>query len=1164
MRLLIVLLLPALAAFSQEFRATVSGIVTDATGAAVAGAQVVLVETRTNTRSTTLSEPNGHYTVPFLLPGDYNLSVAMTGFKEFRRQGLHLSAGENPVIDARLEVGDATQTVVVTADAPPINIENGSVGTTITSREVEDLPLNGGTPIMMASLAMGVLSMSQPSEVQPFASGGGASWSIGGAPSQQNELLLDGVPNATWDGRLAYSPPRDAVQEVRPKVFETDSSFGHSGAGTINQILKSGTNGLHGSAYENNKPNNLVANNFFNNKNRLPTPVTHYNQFGGTAGGPLLLPRLFDGRNKVFWFFAFEGMQLSQPGTAFMSVPTDAERQGDFSKILAARTVIYNPYSAVQNGTVITRSPFPDNRIPANLLNPIAQKYLEFFPKPNVLSSRADDFQNYGTNNITRDGFTNEFGRLDLNTSARFRTYLNVRHTDYSQTKNNYYGNIATGSNLSRSNWGASLDQVLMVNAANIVNLRLNFTRMFEDHSSPSAGFNPTTLGFPEYLATNSQYLQLPAITFATSTTGYQTLGMTGANILPSQSLQLYGTWSTVRGSHQLKAGGDLRQYRLNITDFGRSAGEIAFNGNAWTRQASNSSTSVAKGQDLASFLLGLPTGGSYELNSPAMYYQYYAAGFVQDDWRIRRNLSLNIGLRLDRDFPYHERWARTNNGFAFQTANPLAPAAIAAYRANPNPLVPAESFNVLGGLTFATPEDTSIYRTSARVSPRFGFAWTPDALKGRTVFRGGIGMFVSPLTIATLQPTGAYSTDPLQTQAGFSQSTTVRASNDNNLTPFATLSNPFPLGIDRPAGSSAGLLTFAGQTVRFLSPELQSPYAVRWTFGFQHTLDEKTVLEAVYTGNRAEHLPITYTQRNAIPVKYLSTLPVRDQDTINKLTATHPNPFLGLQTSQSSSKTLQVNQLLSPYPEFPNGNGSPGSGGVVELNQTVGRSNFHSLNVRLTRRFHNGLQFTFNYMRSKLIEQVSWLNPGDTDMERRISPFDRPHRMTTGVVYELPLGRWTSGALRRVAGGWKVSGTYTYQVGGPFPWLNGSTNNPGDYVYYGGSLDLDNRRIDGPAFNTGAFNTRSTEQFQFHRRTFSTTFPTLRADGTNDVNLSLMKDIRLGERLRFQLRGEAYNVVNHPVFANPNTQLNNSLFGYITSQANRPRTVQLNGRISF
>jgi len=1158
-----------LACWGQEFRATVSGSVTDGSGSAVVGAQVTVIETRTNVRTSATSNGSGHYTIPFLLPGDYDLTVTAPGFKEFQRKGWRLSAGENPILDAKLEVGDAKQMVVVTGDTPVINLENGSVGSTITAREVEDLPLNGGTPIMMAALAMGVISTSQPSEVQPFASGAGASWSIGGAPSQQNELLLDGVPNATWDGRLAYSPPRDAVQEVRPKVFETDAAFGHSGAGTVNQILRSGTNQLHGSIYETNKPNRFAANNFFNNKNGLARPSSRYDQFGGTLGGPVYIPKLFDSRDKLFWFFAMENMQLSQPATTFLSVPTDAERTGDFSKLLGVRTTIYNPFSAVQNGTVITRSPFPDNRIPTALLNPIALKYLQYFPQPNIAARRADDFENFGTNNITRDGYSNQLGRIDWNTGPKVRTYFNIRHTEYSQSKDDWYENIASGSNLSRSNWGSSLDQVYLLNERNIVNLRLNFTRMFEDHSAPSFGFQPESLGLPAYLGANSQYLQMPIITFATANSGYRSLGDSGANTLPSQSLQAFGSWSAVRGAHQWKAGGDLRQYRLNIINYGRSTGELAFSANIWTRAASNASATVAKGQDLASFLLGLPTGGSYEINSSAMYYEYYAALFVQDDWRVRRNLTLNLGLRWDRDFPYAERWARTNNGFGYGQASPIEQAATAAYRNAPHALLPADQFRVKGGLTFASLQDRSIYKTSSMFSPRFGFAWSPDLMKGRTAIRGGIGMFVSPLTIATLQPTGAYSGNPLQTQAGFSQSTALVATNDNGLTPFSTLNNPFPNGISQPSGSRAGLMTFAGQAVRFLSPELQSPNATRWTFGFQHSIDKDTVLDVVYTGNRAQRIPITYTQLNALPIQMLSTSPLLDQTLITTLTATHASPFFGLGTAQTTNRTLALNQILSPYPQFPNGNGSPGSGGVVEHNQTIGRSNFHSLNVRVSRRFSRGLQFTFNYMRSRMIEQVNWLNPGDTELERRISPFDRPHRFVLSGVYELPIGRNQllqpkSRLIATLAGGWKVSGVYTYQVGGPFPWLNGSTNNPGDYVYLGAPLNLDNRKVDGPAFDTTAFRTLAAEQFQFHRRTYATTFNSLRADGTNDFNMSLMKDFRVGERARFQIRGEAYNIMNHPVFGNPNTQVNNSLFGFITTQANRPRTIALMGRFQF
>jgi hypothetical protein len=1146
-----------LVAFSQEFRATITGVVSDRSQAAVAGARVVVTETRTSVRTATVSDASGAYAVRFLLPGEYEISVTAAGFRPYHQSALRVSAGDTPVVDVVFELEGSAQALQVAADAPIIHNDDGGSGSTISAKEVEYLPMEGGTPIMMVSLALGVISTGQPSEVQPFASESGASWSIAGVPSQQNELLVDGVPNATWDGRLAYSPPRDAVAEMRLKVFETDSTSGHTGGGSINQVLRGGTRQLRGSLYANNKPNTLVGNNFFTNKNRLRAPVTHYNQFGGTAGGPLLLPRVFDGRNRVFWFFAFEGMQLAQPNTAFMSVPTAAERSGDFSKILAAGTVLYDPYSAKLASSVVSRTAFANNKIPSTRLSAIAARYLNYLPAPNITSARADDYNNYGTSNTTRDGFANQFGRLDLTGWSRLRSYINVRHSQYTQTRDYWYDNLAAGANLSRANWGGTLDQVLVLDSANIVNWRLNYTRMFEDRAAPSAGFNPSELGFPAYLAASSQSLQLPVITFGTATTGFQTIGQTGAMTMPSQSLQAYGVWSGMRGRHQLKAGADVRQHRLNVLAAGRSTSEIAFTANTWVRSASNASTTVAKGQDLAEFLMGLPTGGSYEINSSAMYFQHYAALFVQDDWRVRRNLTLNAGLRYDRDFPHRERWARSNNGFAYGTPSPLAAAATAAYAKSPSALVSYDKFNVLGGLTFANPDDTRVYRSTGAFSPRLGFAWTPASLHGRLVVRGGGGVFVAPLTLATLYPTGGYASTPMQAQSGFSQTTSLTPSSDSYLTPYATLGNPFPQGISQPVGASDGMLTYAGQAVHFLSPHMQAPYSLRWTLGAQRLFGRSTVLEVAYTGNRARHIPVSFTQLNGLPAGYLSTSLLRDQSLITRLTATTTNPFYGLKSSQSTTKTLAVNQLLSPYTAFPNGDLSPGTSGVVENLRTVGRSEFHSLNVRLSRRFSRGLQFTANYMASVLVEQASYLNPGVAALERRVSPFDRPQRLAAGAVYELPFRD------RRLRG-LRLSGIYTFQLGGPFPWLNGSSNNPGDYVYLGADLKLKNREVNAAAFNTAAFKTASTDQFQYHLRTFGTNFGRLRADGTNELNLSLMKDFSVGERVRMQLRTETYNLANHPVFGAPNTQATGTQFGYITSQANRPRTVLFTGRLTF
>ena len=1162
---------------AQEFRGTLAGLVTDPTGLPIAGVNVTVTETNTGTKVQATSDAAGQYTAPFLLPGDYQIDIKMQGFKEFSRKALHVGAGDHIRIDVRLEVGDTSQTVEVTADAPLLNMENASTGQAITTAEVEDLPINGRTPAMLASLSIGVIATGNPSLTQPFSSGGGAAWSIGGTYAQTSELLVDGSPNATWDGRLAYSPPQDAVQEVRVKAFDSDAAFGHTGGGTLNQVMKTGTNNLHGSLWEFNQASNLTANNFFNNKAGIGNPLTHYNQYGLTAGGPVYIPKVLNGRNKLFWFFAWEGVKDSQPNTDFTSVPTDAEKRGDFSQILKADgTQLYDPFTAILNGSTITRSPYAGNQLPTSQLNSIAQAYLKFYPEPNVLGlpARPDGQGNYGNNNTSVDNFNNELGRIDYNMSDRSRLFGNVRRTDYYQIKNNYFSNISTGSILTRANWGGSLDEVFTVSASNVLDVRFNFTRMAENHAEPSDGFNPVGLGFPAYMAANSQYLQIPFIGFAGSCgsqTSFQCLGGSGANTIPSQSTQLFGSWIHIHGSHTFKFGGDARQYRLNTFTPGNSAGTFSFTGNNWVRASSSASSTVAWGQDFASFLLGLPTGGSFDTNAFGSFYSYYVAGFVQDDWRVSRTLTLNLGLRFDHDGPYQEKYGRTVNGFGFNTPNPLAAAAKAAYAKSPNAALPVNQFDVLGGLTFASPDNRGVFEnTSHLVSPRVGFAWSPDRFHGKTVIRGGFGMFVSPIGISTLSITGSYSTNPILNQEGFSQSTAFISTNNNNLSPASTLANPFPNGFAAPVGSAQGLLTFAGQSVSFLNPEMKSPYSLRWTFGIQQELAKNLMLEVVYIGNHAVHLPVAVTQVNGIPTRFLSTLGVRDPS-VAYLSNSTPNPFAGLATSQNGS-TISTAQLLARYPEFPVGDtatGWTGSGGILDQNNNVGSSYFESLNIRLQKRLSNGLSLTFNFIHSKLIEFDSWLNDGDPRPEKRISPTDRPNRFVTGVTYELPIGkgrpvnvqsRW----LNLLVGGWRVNSIYQFQQGGPFAWVNGSSTTPGDYLYFGGPLNFDNREANATAFNTGAFDTKSADAFQYHIRTFSTTFGNLRSDGINQWDASFLKRFDFGERRYLQLRFEGFNVLNHPTFGPPNLQGTNAQFGLITSQSNRPRTIQIGARIVF
>jgi hypothetical protein len=1163
-----VAMLMTLAVWGQETRGTISGALVDSSGAGIPGVKVIATETRTGTKASTVSDTAGQYTIPFLAPGNYEVSAEASGFKKAIRSGLDLGSGGHPVVDLHLEVGDTAQSVEVAGDVPLLNTENASTGQTITTRQVEDFPLNGRTPMMLAQLAIGVIATGAPSLVHPFDNSAAAAWSIAGTAAQTSELLIDGAPNATWDNRVAYNPPQDAVQQVTVNVFESDATYGHTGAGVINQVMKTGTNSFHGSLYEFNKVSALEANNFFNNQKGLGNPLTHFNQYGASVGGPVWIPKLFNGKNRLFWFFAWENLKDAQPSTIVTTVPTDAEKMGNFS---AYTVPIYDPNSATLSGSTVTRTAFPGNIIPTSRLNPISLAYMQYYPEPNI-TPLANGFDNFGSGNVPYpDNYSNELGRIDYNMSNRSRLAFNVRHNHELQKKNNDFDNIATGTTLLRENWGASADEVYTFTPTTILDLRVNFTRLNEVHGEPSEGFNPTTLGYPSYISATSQYLQLPYVGYSGSCgsqSSFQCLGDTAASKDPSQSLQLFADVVKIVGTHAVKFGFDARQYRLNVITYGNSAGTYTF-ANNWTKQASTTSTSTVPGQDLASMLLGLPTAGEFDLEPYASFYSYYYGGFVQDDWRLKRNLTINLGLRYDHDLPYSEKYARAVNGFDTTAENPVGAAAKAAYAAE----IPAGGFNVPGGLTFASQSNREIYQNSTHLfSPRAGFAWSPDLLKGKTVIRGGFGLFVAPVTVANLAITGAYSSNPIVDQEGFSQVTQFPLPSTFQ-TPITTISNPFPTGIQQPVGAAAGLQTFLGQTISFLNPKVNNPYSERWNFGFQQTLSKDTVLEIVYIGNHGVHLPIPTTQLNVIPRQYLSTLPVRDTTLINTLTASVANPFAGLIPSVAAfngAKTT-VAQLLAAYPEFPVGSGSQ-STGVIEQNADLGSSFFESLNVRVEKRLSHGINLIGNYIRSKLIEEDSWLNDTDLSPEKRISPFDHPNHFVLAAVYELPVGRgkplnlesrWANAAF----GGWVATGIYTFQTGQPINWVNGSTTTPGDYIYYGGNIELNPRGVAGPttpAFNTSVFDTASATQLEYHIRTFSTTFPNLRQDGINNFDTSLLKRFSFTERMYLQLRLEAFNVVNHPTFAAPNAQATSASFGIINTQANRPRTIQIGARFVF
>jgi hypothetical protein len=446
-------------------------------------------------------------------------------------------------------------------------------------------------------------------------------------------------------------------------------------------------------------------------------------------------------------------------------------------------------------GSRIMRQPLAGNIIPASRIDAIAKNYLHFWPLPNQ-PGNADGGNNYLANSVRSDTYNGELGRLDFNLSDKHKLFWSFRHNDRIENRNDKFKNIATGRDLGRINWGTTLDDVYTFNATTVANVRLNWSRFREYTISFGDGFNATQLGFPSYIAAASPRIILPQLNFSQ---GFNQITSDTDGNTPFDIFQIFGDVVKIKGNHSIKMGADVRELRESNIGYGNSQGTYTFNTN-WTRGPLDNSTGAPLGQDWASFMLGLPTSGGFDINAFRTDQSKYMAVFIQDDWRVRSNLTLNLGLRFEHEFPTTERFNRSVNGFNASVANPIAPAAIAAYAANPIPQIPVSQFRVPGGLTYASADNPAIYSTDSHIfSPRLGFAWTPSGTGGKTVIRGGTGVFVFPL--------GATGVN----QPGYSQTTSVVPTLDSFLTRIS----------HRPSAQSPKGRAGAGFRQRLVGPQV-------------------------------------------------------------------------------------------------------------------------------------------------------------------------------------------------------------------------------------------------------------------------------------------------------------------------------------------------------
>jgi hypothetical protein len=1131
---------------AQEARGTLLGRVTDSTDALVVGARIEAQNVDTGVKLSSITNRTGDYIFPLLVPGNYTVRAEHPGFKTFTRSGIVLRVNDQVSINVTLEIGQSTQTVEVKADSPLLDTSSASFGQVIDSRTINELPLKDGMVVTMATLSPGVIFTPESAGyVRPFDTGSPSTMSIDGTRSGSNQFMMDGAPNMQGT-QIAYSPPPGVVDEFKVQAATFDASSGFMGGASINMSLKSGTNSPHGQIYYFMQNPVFTADKFF----RLAAgkPQFRLYRWGGNMSGPVVLPKLYNGKNRTFFMYGYEGIWSFDPSPWVVeAVPTAAMRKGDFSSLLAlgSRYQIYDPYSIQPAaGGLFSRQPVPNNIIPANRISPLSAKIADLWDTPNQPGT-VDGTNNYAKGKNAQDTYWNHIVRIDHNFSEKQRLYVRTNFTTL-QRPENIRHNMAVGDNFFRFNRGFAVDDVYTLSPRHFLNVRYTLTRFITGNDTYQSDFDLAALGFSssyinQIKTVDPRYYKLPNM----NVSGYSSLGgVSSKNSAVTDIHEAALNMTSMLGAHALRYGFVYRIYRRNNFNLGNSAGNFNFD-STWTRGPLNNSPAAPMGQSFAQFLYGIPGSGNFTINDSYADQSKVPALFIQDDWKISRTFTLSLGFRYERPTPTVERFNRSIRDFDFGAASPIQAQAMANYARNPIPEVPVSAFRPMGGLTFAgvNGRPRELWKTNQNLfMPRIGFAWS---VTPKTVFRGGYGIFYDALGVVNVNVN----------QTGFSQSTDMTPSLDNGLTYAASLANPFPGGFVAPLGAAGGLATNLGQGITFFDPNTTSSYMQRWQFGVQRQLAANTLVEVSYVGNRGTRLQVT-RDLNPVPAQYLSTSPFRNQQTIDFLSASVPNPFYPLLPKTGlASSTVTRSQLLRPYPQYTG----------LSSAQNIGYTWYHSLQVRGEKRFSRGLNVSLSYTWSKTMEALGYLNSTDSKLEEVISSQDRTHRLAVTTMYELPFGRGklihpNNAIVNKVIGGWQVQGIYTAQSGAALGF--------GNSIFTGSLADIalpkDQRTVDR-WFNVDAgFNRNSAQQLASNIRTLSSRFSGVRSDGPNNWDISFIKNTRVSEVTQIQFRAEAINALNHPQFTAPNTSPTSTAFGKVTGEFAWPRVIQFGLKALF
>jgi hypothetical protein len=1141
MKLFVSALLITAMAFAQSFQGSLRGRVVDPDGSPTPNAKLTITDETTKLSRATITNERGEYVFPAVTPATYTVAAEAPGFKRLDHPGVLISTQAAVTVDLQLELGKVSEQVDVTAEVPELETSDASTGQLIESQKITDLPILGRNPFFIAKLAQTVVFVNNPKMGRMQDQNANSQVSIAGGPVRTNNVLVDGISITDSNNRAVFVPSPESVQEVKLQASTYDAEVSRTGGGTFNSLLRSGTNELHGSAVGHIRQTGWLANNFFSNRAGLAIADQPFRDWGGSLGGPVAIPKLYDGRNRTFFFVATEAYRQEDGGDTALSVPTALERTGDFSQTVAnngARQVIYDPLSTTSGGS---RTPFAGNAIPQSQLSAAGVKLASYYPLPNTSTAY------YGATNFNfTGGYPNRGDQYTFKGDQQFISWLRASasyvhqktgETDAPPT----FGNVASpGQTLlyrridaTQANATATLDPT------SVLSLRWGFNRFFTtSFPTASAGFDLSTLGLPESLAAVTPDPAFPAVTMGTLASYGG--GTTTRDVFYSRAVN--STISKLLGRHSLKAGFDFRA----LHDFGTPAvGPTALGFTDVFTRATPQTSTAGTGADLATLLLGYPTGGSMSVVTKFNDFVRYYGGFVQDDYRITPRLTLNLGLRFE-----HESGVRESNnklivGFNSAAANPLQqnvaglqiPGEVEYAGVNGNPI---ESGNPL----------------AVKPAPRIGFAYSAN---DKTVVRGGYGIFWAP---------GFFS---FQNAIGYSQTTSIVTSTDGNFLPAGSLSNPYPNGLLQPTGNSLGGLSGIGQAITVFSPSSQSAgYVQEYSIEVQREAPAGWVLTAGLLGSHSLHLNESGLNIDQLNPSYFSLGSALTQSVANPL-------FNNGGAGTVGSATVSRSQLLLPFPQYTS---------VTLANSDTGLAYYYGLYFRAQRRLTNGLavlaSYTWSRSESNVLgvstagaSQISSLsgaqNAYDKNAERSLSTQDVPDRFTASLTYELPFGKGKaflkgSRVLNYAVGGWSVNAFGVIQTGYPL-----AVTQPNNNSVIGASYQRPNAtgiaaatsgstdgRING-WLNHAAFS--QAPQFTFGN---ITPFLDARGPGLFNWDLSVFKSFAIRERIKAQFRAEALNATNTVYFGTPNTTFTSSTFGLVTSQINNPRLIQLGLRFTF